>query len=65
MPIPHYILIISKSYPVLHPQWIWLKILTAESQSNYKVYFIITKFIFNFKRKRLDKKIYILGIGVT
>ena len=24
-----------------------------------------SKFIFNFKRERLDKKIYILGIGVT
>ena len=41
-----------------------IKILTAESQSNDKVFFFNSKFICDFKRKRLVKKIYILGIRI-
>ena len=42
-----------------------IKILTAESQSNDKVYFIIQNLFLILKEKRLDKKIYILGIRAT
>ena len=59
-----FILIINKNYHVLTSAMNLIKLLTAESQKNNKIYNLIENFYIIIKNKNWLKKIYFLGIRI-